>query len=213
MDNAVLEDLQINNLYIYQPISGYRFTSDAVELANFVKVRNGGCVVDLCSGCGVIGILVNAKNRVGHTYLVELQPELAAMSRQSIEYNRLDNFTILNRPLQGVAADLVNVKVATVVCNPPYFTTNIIKGVETEAIARYEIKVTMSEIIAEAGRLLGDGGRFYCCYPISRIVDVFACMRASGLEPKEIKILGDKPDSIVLIKSVKGGKVGLVLSH
>jgi tRNA1(Val) A37 N6-methylase TrmN6 len=56
--NESLEDLQCNGLFILQEKDGYRFTSDAVALANFVKVKNNGRVVDLCSGSGVIGILI-----------------------------------------------------------------------------------------------------------------------------------------------------------
>ncbi len=213
MRDWVLEDLQINNLFIYQPKSGYRFTSDAVALANYVSVRNNGNVVDLCSGSGVIGVLVSAKNNVGHTYMIELQPELAQMSKSSIEYNQLRNFTVINRPLQGVADELKDVRIDTVVCNPPYFTSPLKRESEEESIARHEVKVTMSEIIREAARLLKQGGKFYCCYPATRLVDVFATMREVGIEPKEIKILTSKPDSVVLIKSVKGGKVGLKIAH
>ncbi len=86
--NEKLEDLQLNNLYIIQSDLEYRFTSDAVALANFVHVSNFGRVVDLCSGSGVVGILVNAKNRVKDVTLVEIQQTLADMSLRSCQYNK-----------------------------------------------------------------------------------------------------------------------------
>ena len=72
-NNERLDDLQINNLYIIQNPDEYLFTSDAVALANFAHVSNYGKVVDLCSGSGVVGILVNAKNKVQDVTLVEVQ--------------------------------------------------------------------------------------------------------------------------------------------
>ena len=121
MNNCVLEDLQCKGLMIYQSKDGYRFTSDAIALANFVTVKNGGVLVDLCSGSGVIGILANAKNRIKQVYLVELQPSLADMCRQTVEYNQIKNITIINRQLQGVHKLLINTNIDTVVCNPPYY--------------------------------------------------------------------------------------------
>ena len=93
-NNERLDDLQFNNLYIIQDKDGYCFTSDAVCLANFAKVKRGGTLVDLCSGSGVIGILTSVKNNVGKTYLVEIQENLADMSNRSIEYNNIDDSSI-----------------------------------------------------------------------------------------------------------------------
>ena len=78
-----LDDLQYNNLYIIQDKNEYCFTSDAVALANFVKVPRGGKVVDLCSGSGVIGILVSAKNNVSKTVLVEYQEKLPDIAKRT----------------------------------------------------------------------------------------------------------------------------------
>ena len=68
-----LDDLQINNKFIIQNKNEYCFTSDAVQLANFAKVKPNDRVVDLCSGSGVIGVLIQTKtncNKYKHSYLV-----------------------------------------------------------------------------------------------------------------------------------------------
>ena len=118
-NNERLDDLQFNNLFIIQSDDEYSFTSDAVELANFVHVSNYGRVVDLCSGSGVIGILVNGKNKVKDVTLVEIQENLADMSRRSIEYNKLENFKVINKPLQNIHKE-IGTTFDVVVCNPPY---------------------------------------------------------------------------------------------
>lgn len=56
------EDLQYGGLKIIQSASEYRFTTDAVLLANFVRGARGKTVVELGAGCGVISILIAKSN-------------------------------------------------------------------------------------------------------------------------------------------------------
>ena len=212
MEQYGLEDLQCNNLMIYQSVDGYRFTSDSVALANYVTVKKNGILVDLCSGSGVIGILANAKNIIKHVYMVELQETLATMCQKSIEYNKLSNITVMNQKVQNIHKEFTNIHVDTVVCNPPYYKTNA-KGRDYNRevlVARNEVEITLEEIIAEAGKLLKDGGKFYLSHKSSRLVDIMWLLRQYNLEPKELKILSDsKNDQVVLVKAVKKGESGL----
>lgn len=214
--NECLEDLQCNNLFILQEKDGYRFTSDAVALANFVKVKNGGRVVDLCSGSGVIGILVNAKNNCKDVTLIEIQKNLADMSKRSIEYNQIENIKVVNDRLQNIHKVIGDNIYDVVVCNPPYKkmgTTKLINENESVAIARHEIEVTLEEIISESGKLLKYGGDFYICNKEERLTDIIVLCRKYGIEPKELKILpSSKGASIVMLKCKKGGKGGIKIS-
>jgi len=215
--NECLEDLQCNNLFIIQEKEGYRLTSDAVALANFVRVKPNGKVVDLCSGSGVIGILVSAKNPVSYTYLVEIQSNLADMSKRTIEHNGLDNvFSVVNKPLQDIHKEIGVGTFDVVVCNPPYKksgTATNIGAIDTISIAKHEITVTLEDIIREAGKLLKFGGDFYIVNKEERLVDMMCIMRKYQLEPKELKILpSTKGASVVMLKARKGGKSGLKIS-
>lgn len=213
-NNLVLEDLQCKGLFIYQGKDGYRFTSDAVALANYLTVKNNGVLVDLCSGSGVIGILANAKNRISQVWLVELQSNLAQMSQKSIEYNKLLNFKVVNQKLQEIHKDIGVAIADTVVCNPPYFTKdNKLKLNSELAIARTEIAVTLEEIIEEASKLLKQGGKLFLSHKESRLCDIICDCRKYGIEPKEVKILkSTKGENEVLIKAIKGGKVGFKIT-
>lgn len=215
--NECLEDLQCNNLFIIQERDGYRFTSDAVALANFVRVKSRGRVVDLCSGSGVIGILISAKNPISSVTLVELQETLADMSFRSVEYNHLeDKIGVINAPLQGVHKSMGDNIYDVVVCNPPYKkfgTAEDLGHVDSITIAKHEVKVTLEEIICEASKLLKFGGDFYIVNKEERLVDMFVLMRKYNLEPKELKILpSPKGASVVMIKARKGGKSGIKIS-
>ena len=214
-NNERLDDLQFNNLYIIQDTTGYMFTSDAVALANFVKVKPGARVVDLCSGSGVIGILVGAKNKVKDVTLVEIQPSLADMSKRSIEYNHIDNISVINSPLQGIHK-LIGGGYDAVVCNPPYKkqgTAKMLNDNPVVAIAKHELKVTLEEIILEARTLLKFGGDFYIINKEERLTDMIVLLRNNGLEPKELVILrSTKGANVIMLKAKKGAKSGIKIS-
>jgi len=211
-ENERLDDLQFNNLFIIQNKDEYLFTSDAVALANFVHVSNYGRVVDLCSGSGVIGILVNAKNKVKDVTLVEIQENLADMSARSIEYNKLENFSVVNKELQGIHKLIGESSFDVVVCNPPYRVVSDkqkINDRENIAIARHEVKVTLEEIVLEASKLLKFGGLFYIVNQEERLVDMITYLRKYNLEPKEMKVLFNKKGNMIMLKAKKGGKSGM----
>lgn len=216
-NNERLDDLQFNNLYIIQNKLEYCFTSDAVKLANFVKVKNNGSVVDLCSGSGVIGILVQAKNNVSKTILVELQEYLADMSKRSIEYNALQNIQVVNQPLQNIHKVIGDNCYDVVICNPPYKkagTTRLINIKESIAIARHELTVELEDIIKEASMLLKFGGNFYTINKEERLTDIMVLLRKYKLEPKELVIISsEKGANIVMLKAKKGGKSGITISQ
>jgi len=211
-NNLVLEDLQYNGLMIYQSLDGYRFTSDSVQLANFVRVKKGGILLDLCSGSGVIGILATAKNVVKQTYFVEIQKDLADMCKMTIDYNKLDNMTVLNKDVKGISKDFSNINIDTIVCNPPYFVTKA-RNENTEiAIARHEILIKLEDIIKESSIILKDKGKLYLCIRSARLAEVIYLMKKHLIEPKELKIIKEsKTDQVVLIKGIKMGEVGLTI--
>ena len=214
--NERFDDLQFNNLFIIQDKDGYCFSSDATNLANFVHVSNYGRVVDLCSGSGVIGILVNAKNKVKDVTLVEIQENLADMSKRSIEYNKIKNISVVNSKLQGVSKIIGEGDFDVVTCNPPYKkqgTASQLSKNDSVAICKHEIVVTLEEIILEASKLLKFGGYFYVVNKEERLTDIICLCRKYNLEPKELKVIESiSGANIIMVKAKKGGKSGLKIS-
>ena len=80
-----LEDLQYKGLKICQNKDLYCFTSDAVTLANFAKIKRGDKVCDFCSGSGIIAILISAKNEPSEIYAVEIQDEMFELLQKMIQ--------------------------------------------------------------------------------------------------------------------------------
>ena len=210
-NNERLDDLQINNKFIIQNKDEYCFTSDAVQLANFAKVKPNDRVVDLCSGSGVIGVLIQTKTDCKDITLVEIQEYMADMSRRSVEYNNQQEFIkVVNAPLQGIHKQIGHGCYSVVVCNPPYKDCGVLNEKQSICIAKHEIEVNLEEIIEEASKLLKFGGRLYLVNREERLTDILVYSRKYNIEPKILKILpSSKGDSIILVEGKKGGKSGI----
>lgn len=209
-NNERLDDLQIDNKYVIQNPNEYCFTSDSVLLANFAKCKPNDSVVDLCSGSGVVGILIETKCHVKKVVCVEIQEYLADMSRRSVEYNsQEDHIEVVNAPLQNIHLK-IGTEYNVVVCNPPYKDAGKLSDKENINIAKHEVKVTLEEIIKEASALLKFGGRLYMVNKEERLTDMFVYCRKYGVEPKRIKLIhSEKGACVILMEAKKGGKSGL----
>ena len=117
----VLDDLQLNNLKIIQNRKHYCFTSDSVLLSNFVKTGPKDNVLELCSGCGVISILVNEKCKPKRVVGIELDKILFDMSVRSVQYNGINNITFICDDAKNILNYEKRQSFDVVVCNPPYF--------------------------------------------------------------------------------------------
>ena len=58
---------------IFQVKGLYTFTSDSVCLAKFVDEENIGCLVDFCSGSGIVGLEVAGRIKTQELYMFEIQ--------------------------------------------------------------------------------------------------------------------------------------------
>ena len=56
-----LDDLQIKDYRIIQKVDGFCYGIDAVLLSDYVDIKKVVKVMDLCSGTGVVPLLIEAK--------------------------------------------------------------------------------------------------------------------------------------------------------
>ena len=211
MDNERIDDLQCRGYKIIQNPNGYCFTGDSVLLSNLANVKKGDKVVDLCTGSGVVALLMDAKYSPQMVIGVEIQERLADMAKRSVELNGLSTVNIINRPLQNIHKEIGSgYDVVTV--NPPYETAPDKDEYTEDDICKREVKVTLEEIIKESSVLLRYGGLFYMINRIRRMVDVIYLMRVNGIEPKKIYMVQPKESKDVdtfVVEGRRGGKPSL----
>ncbi len=212
-ENERIDDLQYKGLKIIQNTKTFCFGIDAVLLANFAsEMKRKDVVVDLCTGNGVIAILVAGKTSAKKIIGVEIQKEVAEMATRSINLNDLqDRVEIINEDLNNLKDKIGAGSVDTVTVNPPYKRkgSGIINDENALTIARHEIYCTLEDVIKEASRILKTNGSFYMVHRPERLVDIFCLMRENKIEPKRIRFVHpsqEKPANLVLIEGTKDGK-------
>ena len=198
---------------VVQDTKNYRFTSDAVLLARFLKAKKGERVADFCAGSGVVGLHFYGENKgVEHVTLFEMQPALAAMSAKSVELNRLqDTFTVENVRLQDIPKSYTEA-FSLILCNPPYERGGFAAADADKALCKKELSLTLEELCAAAARCLKFGGRFALVHRADRVAEVLCTLHAHRLEPKKLQFVAGKAGAApyaVLVAAVKGGKAGV----
>lgn len=209
----VVESLLIGNYKIIQDDTRYRFSSDAVLLARFLKGKKGERVADFCSGSGIVGLHFYAENpQTESVTLFELQQEFSDMSRRTVALNGLeDKFTVINTRVQEIPPEYIEA-FSLILCNPPFGHGGIPSPDREKAICREEDTLTLDELCAAAARALKYGGRFALVHRSDRLSELLCTLTAHGLEPKKMQLItgkrGAKPYG-VLVAAVKGGKKGV----
>lgn len=218
-DDERIDDLEFKGLKIIQSPSCFCFGIDAVLLSDFAKeIKKNSVVADLCSGNGIVSILLSGKCEASKFYAVEIQQNIANMAARSIELNHLqDKIEVLNTDLKLLPDTFENGTFDSIVCNPPYMKANsgLINDCEEKIIARHEIMCSLEDVISVSAKLLKNSGTFYMVHRPDRLVDIISLLRKYRLEPKVLQLVqpfADKAPNLLLIKAVKNAKAFLKMS-
>lgn len=207
-----VDDLQLNGLRLIQDPAHFCFGIDAVLLSDFATVRKNETVLDLCTGSGIIPILLCAKTPGKHFTGLELLSESVDRARRSVALNGLQEQVTIDEGDIKKAADYYGPAAFDVITvNPPYMNSGggIVNTSEAQAIARHEIACTLADVAAVSARLIKTGGRVYMVHRPHRLADVFCALRACKLEPKTLRMVqadASKPPSLALIEATESGK-------
>ncbi|MDF2685385.1 MAG: trmNF [Clostridia bacterium] len=211
-----LDDLHLNNLKIYQNTEGFCFGTDAVLLSWFASKKKFNNAVDLCTGNGVVPLLLSVNSCFKTAIGVEIQEAQVSLANESVALNNLqDKIKIINGDVKDIKNLLPSCNVDLVTVNPPYSPSGsgfIAQG--AKSLARAEIFCTLKDVISAAAYLLKSGGRFCIVHKPERMVDIFYTMRESGIEPKTLLLViprkGKEP-VLILTEGKKDGKPGVVV--
>ena len=195
--------------YIIQQMNGYRFGSDAVALAHYASGFTGknSRVYDLCSGCGIIGIMLAIASDCPVDG-AEIDSTLCDMSNRACALNGLDSVRFNNTDIKNIG-ELPAAEYDLVVCNPPYYKADS-KPSAVAPQANSELTVKLAEVVAAAKRLLKVGGSLCMVHISSRLDEVIVECDRNGLTPKELIV--NPNGKTFMLRAVRGGKRGITLS-
>lgn len=86
-----IDELQRGGYRIIQDPEKFCFGTDAVILADYARAKPGEQVMDLCTGNGIVPVLMLARYPKAIYTALEIQPEMAAMARRSMKMNGIED--------------------------------------------------------------------------------------------------------------------------
>ncbi|HFC97467.1 MAG TPA: SAM-dependent methyltransferase [Thermosulfurimonas dismutans] len=195
-------------LTVYQPREGYRFSVEALLLAEFVRFRRRELAVELGAGCGVISALLALRFPGARIVALEIQELLIQALGLTVRENGLSDRVF---PVKG---DVRRIPLrsgifSAVVANPPFKPpeSGRLPPDESHLLARTETLATLSDFLRVARYLLKTGGRFFLVHTAHRAVEVLCGLREFGLEPKRLRWVYPRPGDearFLLVEAIKG---------
>ena len=209
-----LDSLGVRGWQVIQRDDEFRFSIDAVLLANFATIKNGAKAADLGTGTGAVVLFLIARGCEAVTGF-EIDPRLSEMARRTAAINNLSGC------LQIITADIRNARELSqagrfdlVTANPPYREAANGRVSSRSGIARacHETTCRLSDFIRTAAFILKFRGRLAMIHLPERLPDLLGEMREAGMEPKRMRMvypLMDRSPKMVLLEAVKGARPGM----
>ncbi len=211
-ENERVDDLERCGFRIIQDTEKFCFGMDAVLLSGYAYAKRGDRILDLCTGNGIIPILLAAKTEAERIVGIEIQKEVADMAKRSVSANDLsDRINIICGDIREADGILQAGAFDVVTCNPPYMIdSHGIKNPDSvRAIARHEIKCNFDDVARITAKMLKPGGRLFLIHRPFRLIELFETLTKYQLEPKRMKMVHpfvDKEANMVLIEACLGGR-------
>ena len=209
-----------DTLTVYQQTGVFCYGTDAVMLVDYVSENimapASKNMCDLCSGTGIIPLMLCDRFRGMKASLVEINPKAAELSKMSAKESGLsEQVSVFCMDLKTVKEHFAGESLDFVTCNPPYMTASSGKMCDNEdiTIARHEIACTISDVFAAAFHLLKTGGCIYLVYRTDRLSSLMDAAKKNRFEIKDLRFYKMKQGSdfceLLVCKAKKNAKEGM----
>ena len=210
-----INELIPGKMDIIQNNKFFKFGTDSVLLANFVRDSRADLVADFGCGSGVIPLLLAFKKDIKKIIALEIQSELVELARNNIKKNGFEDTIEIKKADFSEARKYIDANIFDIVIsNPPYLQVGggKISDNKHKAIARHEIHADLEDLIREASLVLKNGGKFYLVHRSSRMAEAIFLMEKYNLAPKRFRPVYPRKDvnsDVFLIEARLNGGIGL----
>ncbi|HEV8323048.1 MAG TPA: methyltransferase [Myxococcota bacterium] len=203
---------------VWQPRRGYRFSDDALLLAEFAAARAASAgpaanAWDLGAGSGVVALALLADlpgraRAAERAIAVELDPMLAALCRRSAADGGLaQRLTVMEGDLRDLVRSAPRGVADLVVSNPPFHAGK--RGAAPpdpqRAAARHDWLCRPGELCVTAAHLCAPGGRVCVVYAAARGDELRVALAAAGLALTRERLVRPRsgaPARLILLEAV-----------
>lgn len=217
-DDEIIEKLD-KRLQIIQKIDGYKYGEDTILLFRLFQEslnKKNIKLLDIGTGNGILPILLSDNEFLSELIGIDIQRENIERAIKALELNKIRKNVIFE------CMDIKEYKNSNyfdvIISNPPYMEDNGKKINENEhkAISRHEIKLTLSEFISNAKRLLKPIGSLYFIHRTHRLVEIVKSLDKNNFSIKKMIFIystKNNKSSMVFIEAIKGKKVKLEVEN
>ncbi len=199
---------------IFQPLNGYRASTDAVLLASaLTKIKSKDRILDVGSGTGAVSLCLaeRFKNINIEIKGLELQPELAELSSLSAQANGFDFLHFEQADIFSYKKDFCSY--AHVISNPPYSENDMASPNKSKATAHNFTSADLEKWIAFCIKMIQPQGYFYMVNRAEALENILSAIHGK-LGAIEVFPLYSKSEQVakrVIIRARKDSKAPLII--
>ncbi len=201
---------------------GYRFSVDAVLAAHFCAPAAGSEILDIGTGCGIIGLIMMYRweGKIKSLSALEVQPHLRKLAEQNFFINGYSGKCSVQ---QGNIRDALKFykpeSFSQVICTPPFYTlaSGRQSGNEEARLARHQVTAELSDFAKGSAALVKNQGKVVFIFPAESSIQLFTVLTEWRLTVKRIRFIYSYPGEeqsarLVLVECRKNGRPGTAIT-
>lgn len=209
-NNEYMEFLESSGQKIIVNNNLFKITNDPLLLADFCRenIKKSGTLLDIGAGNGILPLLLCNAN-LTEISAVEIQKNSFDCLEKNIDLNSLsDKIIPYHTDINDFFPDF---EFDYIISNPPYYRENSgsLSQSEEISIAKFEIKMTLDNLILNIKRLLKNHGTFYIIIIPGRLNDVLKAIYFQKLNISKLRtVIHNNKAKFILIEGKKGSRPG-----
>ena len=209
-NNEYMEFLESSGQKIIVNNNLFKITNDPLLLADFCRenIKKSGTLLDIGAGNGILPLLLCNAN-LTEISAVEIQKNSFDCLEKNIDLNSLsDKIIPYHTDINDFFPDF---EFDYIISNPPYYRENSgsLSKSEEISIAKFEIKMTLDNLILNIKRLLKNHGTFYIIIIPGRLNDVLKAIYFQKLNISKLRtVIHNNKTKFILIEGKKGSRPG-----
>ena len=201
-------------IQIFQPLDGYRASSDAVLLSALPDlIKPGDTILDVGSGTGGISLCLAHRYNTNEITGLEIQPELAALAQQSADANGFSHLHYYHGDIKQKTLPVAPCSFNHVITNPPYSDHDMPSPNISKATAHNHHDINLSGWLHFCLKMLKPFGRLYLINRAEALNEILNALNGRAGAIKVIPIYSKPGQNAkrVMISAQKDSKTPTVI--